>query len=114
MTIDNTMTNGIKSGYVYVIPYHYQTLAEGGIGVAVRFTIKVTDPSNNTIINKTLDGRWRPMWDMNKTYTYTVTINGEASGLEKIEFSGSVNDWETGTPANPSFDLGAGELPSIE
>lgn len=114
MTIDNTVTAGIKSNYVYVIPFHYLTLAESGIGAAIQFNILVKDPSGNTVINKQLTGRWRPMWDMNKTYTYTITINGEASGLEKIEFSGSVSDWETGTPANPSFDLGAGELPSIE
>lgn len=114
MTIDNTVTDGLRSGFVYVIPFHYKTLADGGKGVAIQFNILVKDPSDNEVINKQIAGRWRPMWDMNKTYTYTVNINGEASGLEEIQFSGSVGDWETGTPANPSFDLGAGELPSIE
>ena len=114
MTIDNTMTDGLRSGFVYVIPYHYKTLAQNGKGVAIQFTVLVKDPAGNEVLNKQLAGRWRPMWDMNKTYTYTININGEASGLEEIQFSGSVGDWVTGTPANPSFDLGAGELPSIE
>lgn len=98
----------VTTGYAYVIPFEYTVK-----NVGIRFNIKITDSRSDdaTIIDKDVSAYWAPQWAKNNTYSYTIIINGTAAGLEPIEFTGSVADWETGTPSTPEFNIDPQPLP---
>lgn len=97
----------ITSGWVYVLPFTYTAK-----NVDIIFDIDVTHNGEAVLGKSGLKGTWAPKWEKNHGYTYTITINGDAAGLEPIEFAGSVTDWETGTPQVPEFNLSGGEVPA--
>lgn len=99
----------ITSEWVYVIPFSYEAK-----NVDILFDIDVTNAGQPVLGKNNLKGTWAPKWEKNNSYTYTITINGDAAGLEPIEFAGTVSEWVTGTPAVPEFNLSGGEVPSEE
>lgn len=105
-----TQEKAITSAYAYVLPFEYTVK-----NVGIVFDIDVTDPEGNAVYGrKDLSAYWAPKWTKGNTYSYTIVINGQAAGLEAIEFTGSVADWETGTPSTPEFNLSPEELPQPE
>lgn len=100
----------ITSAYAYVLPFEYTVK-----NVGIVFDIDVTDPQGNAVYGRQdLSAYWAPKWAKGNTYSYTIVINGEAAGLEPIEFTGSVADWDTGTPSTPEFNISPEELPQPE
>ncbi len=83
---DVTTNNG------FFIPCTY-TDAE----VYLCFHIKVTDEDGNTIKDEDIKGNIQPTWKPGVSYTYNITVNGTAAGLEKIEFTvdatNGITDW---------------------
>ncbi|NBJ07089.1 fimbrillin family protein [Duncaniella freteri] len=83
---DVTTNNG------FFIPCTY-TAAE----VYLCFHIKVTDEDGNTIKDEDIKGNIQPTWKPGVSYTYNITVNGTAAGLEKIEFTvdatNGITDW---------------------
>lgn len=94
-----------ESDYVYVIPRDYAGVKD----VYIEFKISVKNENGDVVLpERVLKANWAPVWKQNNSYNYKVTINGSSAGLEAIKFTvTNVADWETGTPATGSFDLGA-------
>lgn len=104
-----TAEKSVKTGNAYVIPFAYTVK-----NVGIKFDIRITDSENNEITNKEVSAYWAPQWAQNNTYSYTIKINGSAAGLEPITFTGTVKDWETGTPATPEFGIDPEPLTASE
>lgn len=98
----------VTTDAAYVIPFAYMSA-----NVKIQFAIDVTNPSlpadKQTILSTVLVGDWQPKWVSGTTYTYTVVISGDNTGMEKIEFT--VNP-ETGVSgwATPGTDNQAQEI----
>ena len=87
-------TNHATNGYLLVIP---QAFAAGSQKLTINYTVKTyTDASNfaTETIEKTIDLKdLHDEWEMNKKYTYTISI-----GLNQIYWAPSVVAWDaTGT-----------------
>lgn len=105
-----TAEKNVTTGHAYVIPFEYTVK-----NVGITFKIAIKDSENQTVVaSRTVSAYWAPKWVQNNTYSYKVTINGTAAGLEPIEFTGSVADWVTGTPSNPEFNIDPEPLPAPE
>ncbi len=83
---DVTTNNG------FFIPYTY-TAAE----VYLCFHIKVIGEDGATIKDEDIKGNIQPTWKPGVSYTYNITVNGTAAGLDKIEFTvdatDGISDW---------------------
>lgn len=99
----------VTTGYAYVIPFEYTVK-----NVGIKFNIVITDINGTKITDKEVSAYWAPQWAQNNTYTYKITINGSAAGLEPIEFTGSAADWALGTPSVPEFNIDPEPLPAEE
>lgn len=98
----------ITSEWVYVLPFQYTSA-----NVDIIFDINVETEAGQAILGaRNIKGTWTPNWELNKSYTYNITVTGDAAGLEAIQFSGTVNEWVEGTPATPDFNLSGGEVPT--
>lgn len=104
-----TGEKNVTTGHAYVIPFGYLKK-----NVGIKFNIVIKDTNDDEIVNKEVSAYWAPQWAKNNTYTYKITINGSAAGLEPIEFTGSVENWTTGEPANPEFGIDPEPLPAEE
>lgn len=104
-----TKDKNVTTGYAYVIPFGYLKK-----NVGIRFNIVITDINGTKITDKEVSAYWAPQWAQNNTYSYKIIINGSAAGLEPIKFSGSVANWETGTPSTPEFNIDPEPLPAEE
>lgn len=82
--------------------------------VGIKFNIVITDINGTKITDKEVSAYWAPQWAQNNTYTYKITINGSAAGLEPIEFTGSAADWDLGTPSVPEVNIDPEPLPAPE
>lgn len=96
----------------YVIPFPYTSA-----NVVISFDLKITNPLGETIFDNLIEGKWQPTWEQGYGYAYTVTLTGQETGLEPIEFT--VNEWDandgwtsgngqsiTFNPANPNAPAG--------
>lgn len=96
-----------KSDFVYVIPFKYESA-----NVDVIFDIAVKNGEGATILERTLKASWAPHWEMGKSYTYRITINGNAAGVDPIEFGvEDVSDWTEGSPTMPNITVDGGKQP---
>lgn len=104
-----TSKQSVTSNYVYVIPCKYN-----GPDVDVLFdiTVKRENPEEGVdpiVLERSLKSSWTPGWEMGKTYSYNVKINGTAAGVEPIVFSViKVEDWVKGEPTQPNMGVDAG------
>lgn len=90
----------VTTGIGYVIPYLYSD-AETSNDEAVELEFKVVVKNNNgeSILTNTLTGTWYPKWQAGFTYTYNVTIDGDATALWPIVFetAQNIDDWTNGS-----------------
>lgn len=105
----NETQKEVKTGVAYVIPYIYTSK-----NVGILFDIVIKDSDEKIVVNKQLSAYWAPRWLQNNTYSYRITINGNAAGLEPIEFEGSVADWVTGQPSQPDFSIDPDDILQTE
>lgn len=92
--------------FVYVIPFEYTSA-----NVDFFFDITVYN-SNIKIFENSLKAQLKPNWEINKQYRYNITLTGTAAGLEPIEFTGSVTEWDTNINDVDAGNISAGELPT--
>lgn len=93
-------TKSITSGYAYVIPFEYKVK-----NVGIVFNLDVKNGNGEAVYGKEVSAYWAPRWAGGNTYSYTIILNGQAAGLDPIQFTGSVVDWATGKPSVPNFDI---------
>lgn len=87
----------------YVIPMTYTSN-----NVTLRFKVTVKQ-GNDVIKSDYVQGSIQPTWAVATSYTYNITVNGSAAGVEKIEFSvdasNGIEDW-TESPGT-DFNVGS-------
>lgn len=107
-TVDGADNVEIKSGYAYVIPYKYANK-----DVRIIFDVKIiNEVGDAVVVRENMSAAWAPNWAIGTSYAYNITINGEAAGLQPIEFAGSIDEddnWDTDqVPDNPEFIIDPG------
>lgn len=107
---DNANANGtITTNFAYVIPYTY---TEANVKISFRVFVTYKKENETTeIFDKTLTASLQPNWIMNHQYLYKINITGSSAGLDPIEFSGTVNDWNTEENGS-DITIDSGELPT--
>lgn len=109
---DNADANGsITTNFAYVIPFTY-TVANVKISFHVFVTYKKENETTE-IFDKTLTASLQPNWIMNHQYLYKINITGSSAGLDPIQFSGTVNDWNA-EESGSDITIDSGELPIEE
>ena len=87
----------------YFIPAAYTD------NIYLNFKIAVVDSEGTTIKSDYIQGSFTPTWSISTAYTYNVTVNGSAAGVEAIEFTvdadNGIEEW-TESPAN-DFNFGS-------
>lgn len=87
----------------YFIPATYSD------NIYLNFKIAVVDSEGTTIKSDYIQGSFTPNWSISTAYTYNVTVNGSAAGVEAIEFTvdadNGIEEW-TESPAS-DFNFGS-------
>ncbi|WP_303037506.1 fimbrillin family protein [uncultured Duncaniella sp.] len=93
----------LTTGPAFFLPVTY---SENNVTLSFKIVVKQGD---ETIKTDYVKGNLKPEWAIGTSYTYNVTINGSAAGVEKIEFevdaSNGVQDWTTSPDVD--FNIGA-------
>lgn len=97
----NVEAQDAKTAFAYVIPNNYGNQKI----VSIEFDMHVTH-GDVAILGRKMKVNWAPVWASNHQYNYNITINGNAAGLEPIEFTANIGDWVEGTPTVDNMDLG--------
>ncbi len=114
---DNTINSGAAAGegteavaakelttnYGYFLPVTYSS---NNVTLSFKITVK---QGTDIIKSDYVKGNIKPAWAAGNSYTYNVTVNGSAAGVEKIEFSvnatNGIQDWTEAPPTD--FNFGA-------
>lgn len=74
----------------YVIPFKYEQA-----NVKVQFHLYVYRPDGEKAFDNIYTATMPiPNWEMSHQYRYTLDLTGSAAGLQPIEFTASVGDWD--------------------
>ena len=83
----------------YFLPLAYSTN-----DVVLYFTIKVMAEDGTTITTDNVKANFKPTWKIGTSYTYNITVNGSAAGVEEIKFTvdatNGVQEWTSGVDAD--------------
>jgi len=86
----------------FVLPVAYSSN-----NVTLSFDIKVLQ-GTEVIKSDNIKGNLKPVWGIGTSYTYNITVNGSAAGVEKIEFTvdatNGIQDWTE----SPDTDFNVG------
>ena len=78
-----------QSGYVLPVTY-----TSNNVTLSFKVTVK---QGSDVIKSDYIKGNLQPTWAIATSYTYNITVNGSAAGVEKIEFSveasNGIEDW---------------------
>ncbi|WP_300904245.1 fimbrillin family protein [uncultured Alistipes sp.] len=87
----------------YVLPVAYSS---NNVTLSFKITVK---QGTDIIKSDYVKGNLQPTWAIATSYTYNITVNGSAAGVEKIEFSvdasNGIQDW-TESPGT-DFNVGS-------
>ncbi len=87
----------------YVLPVEYSS---NNVTLSFKVTVK---QGSDVIKSDYIKGNLKPTWAIATSYTYNITVNGSAAGVEKIEFSvdasNGIEDW-TESPGT-DFNVGS-------
>ena len=86
----------------YVLPMTYATN-----NVTLRFKISVKQGAD-VIKTDYVQGNIQPTWAIATSYTYNITVNGSAAGVEKIEFSVDADNGIEEWTESPGTDFNVG------
>ena len=86
----------------FVLPVTYST---NNLTLSFKIVVKQGD---DTIYSDYVRGNIQPSWVTGNAYTYNVTVNGSAAGIEKIEFSVDATDGVQDWTENPDTDFNVG------
>ena len=71
--------------------------------------IKVTVKQGSDVIKTDyIKGNLKPTWAVGTSYTYTITVNGSAAGVQKIEFSVDATNGIVDWTESPGTDFNVG------
>ena len=90
-----------QSGYLLPVTY-----TSNNVTLSFKVTVK---QGSDVIKSDYIKGNLQPTWAIATSYTYNITVNGSAAGVEKIEFSveasNGIEDW-TESPGT-DFNVGS-------
>ena len=90
-----------QNGFVRTVPY-----SSSNVTLSFKITVK---QGADVIKSDYVKGNLKPTWAIATSYTYNITVNGSAAGVEKIEFtvdaSNGIQDW-TESP-DTDFNVGS-------
>lgn len=93
----------LTTDYGYFLPVTYSS---NNVTLSFKITVK---QGTDVIKSDYVKGNIKPTWAAGSSYTYNVTVNGSAAGVEKIEFSvdatNGIQDWTEVPPTD--FNFGA-------
>lgn len=86
----------------YVLPVTYTS---NNVTLSFKVTVKQGD---DVIKSDYVKGNLQPTWAVATSYTYNITVNGSAAGVEKIEFSVDANNGIEDWTESPGTDFNVG------
>lgn len=99
---DAVAAKELTTGTGYVLPVAYSSS-----DVTLSFKIEVKQGAD-IIKTDYVKGNIQPTWALGTSYTYNVTVNGSAAGVEKIEFSVDATDGLQDWTESPATDFNIG------
>ncbi len=99
---DAVAAKELTTGTGYVLPVTYSSS-----DVTLSFKIEVKQGAD-VIKTDYVKGNIQPTWAPGTSYTYNVTVNGSAAGVEKIEFSVDATDGLQDWTESPVTDFNIG------
>lgn len=86
----------------YVLPVTYTS---NNVTLSFKVTVK---QGSDVIKTDYIKGNLKPTWAVGTSYTYNITVNGSAAGVEKIEFSVDASNGIVDWTESPGTDFNVG------